>query len=135
MGLFDLDIGIRDIVKTVADFIPNENERNKAQAQLEIKIKDFAHKINLEQIKNNQIEATHRSVFVAGWRPFIGWVCGVGVCWAFVLQPMASWLAVVLFTYHGSLPASDIANLILLLGGMLGMGGLRTYEKKQGLTK
>jgi len=78
MGLFNFDIGIKDIVKTVADFIPNENERARAEQALNLKLKNFEHEINLEQIKNNQLEAQHKSIYVAGWRPFIGWVCGVG---------------------------------------------------------
>ena len=133
--MINLDIGLKDIINKVASYIPNSNERHEMQHELENKITDYAQQIAIEQIKNNQIEATHKSVFVAGWRPFIGWVCGIGVAWAFVFQPFMSWFAVVLFQYTGSLPEPDILNLIALLGGMLGMGTLRTYEKKHGVNK
>jgi xanthine/uracil permease len=72
---------------------------------------------------------------VAGWRPFIGWVCGVALAWHFVLSPviifLAAWFNVVLPT----LPTFDMGSLMTVLMGMLGLGGLRTFEKSKGLTK
>jgi len=133
MGLFDLDIDIKDIVKTVADFIPNENERHKAQAQLEIKLKKFQHEIQVQQIETNKIEAAHPSLFKGGYRAFAGWVCGVGLAYGTILQPFLDWIAVVCFGYSGALPEVDLFVLMNLLVGMLGLGRYRHKEKFAGV--
>lgn len=85
-----------------------------------------------DQIEVNKQEAASQSAFVAGWRPFIGWVCGGAFAWTFVLQPfMAFFLAV--FGKHLTLPSLDLSNLMPVLLGMLGLGAMRTYEKVQGV--
>lgn len=72
----------------------------------------------------NEKEAQHTSVFVAGWRPFIGWVCGVGVAMEWVVRPAISWI------FGADLTSlTNLGQLIALLGAMLGVAGLRTYEK------
>ena len=77
------------------------------------------------QTKINEIEAGHRTVFVAGWRPFIGWVCGVALAYNFVIRDL----------FIGELnpetvpPALQMEHLMTVLLGMLGLGGLRTFEK------
>ena len=74
--------------------------------------------------KTNQAEAMHRSVFVAGWRPFIGWVCGLAFAFHYIALPL-------ILTYRPDLtvPDFDTNSLFTVLMGMLGLGGLRTYEK------
>lgn len=80
------------------------------------------------QMQINQAEAASPSLFVAGWRPFIGWVCGVAFCYHFILQPL---LAFLIANAGGSviLPAFQMQELSTVLMGMLGLGGLRTLEK------
>ena len=94
-----------------------------------------AHEANMGQIEINKAEASHRSVFVAGWRPFVGWTCGVALAWHFVLAP----LTIFVCTYAGvelpELPTFDMSSLLTVLMGMLGLGGLRTFEKAKGLAK
>ena len=84
---------------------------------------------NLAQVELNKVEAQHRSIFVAGWRPFIGWVCGVGLANTFLVNPWLQW-------YTGSpgpeLPEGIMVDLVIAL---LGLGALRTAEKIQGRTK
>lgn len=77
------------------------------------------------QTKINEIEAQHRTVFVAGWRPFIGWVCGVALAYNFVIRDLFIW-AIKPETVP---PALQMEHLMTVLLGMLGLGGLRTYEK------
>lgn len=77
------------------------------------------------QTKINEIEAQHRTVFVAGWRPFIGWVCGVALAYNFVVRDLFIW-AIKPETVP---PALQMEHLMTVLLGMLGLGGLRTYEK------
>jgi hypothetical protein len=78
------------------------------------------------QTKINEIEANHRTVFVAGWRPFIGWVCGVAFAFHYIVMPL-------LLAYTDIKPVEfDTNSLFTVLMGMLGLGGLRTYEKLKG---
>lgn len=82
----------------------------------------------------NKEEAKHANIFVSGWRPFVGWVCGFGFAYHFVLQPFLAFL----FAATGKpvdLPVFDMDQLSTLLMGMLGFGGLRTYEKVRKVVK
>ncbi len=82
------------------------------------------------QTKINEIEAQHRNLFVAGWRPFIGWVCGMAFSYHFVFFP-------IIRTIYPDIefPILDTEPLFTVLLGMLGLGGLRTYEKLKDKTK
>jgi hypothetical protein len=74
-------------------------------------------------------------VFKGGWRPFIGWVCGAAFAYHFVLQPLIVFGVTVAGVKIPELPTFDMGSLLTVMMGMLGLGGLRSYEKKQGLTK
>lgn len=83
------------------------------------------------QLAVNQQEAASSSIFVAGWRPFIGWVCGSAFAWMFLVQPF---LVFGITAFHGTLdlkqlPVLDTASIMQILMGILGLGALRTYEK------
>ena len=77
------------------------------------------------QAEINKIEAQHRTIFVAGWRPFIGWVCGFALAYNFVLRDLLVWY----FGETTAPPALQMEHLITVLIGMLGLGGMRTFEK------
>jgi len=77
------------------------------------------------QSEINKVEAQHRTIFVAGWRPFIGWVCGFALAYNFVLRDMLIWY----FGQEGVPPALQMEHLMTVLVGMLGLGGMRTFEK------
>ena len=91
--------------------------------------------INKAQLEVNKVEAGSTSLFVSGWRPFVGWTCGVALCWHFVLAPVTMFLCAYLGVTIPELPTFDMGSLMTVLMGMLGLGGLRTYEKQKGLTK
>jgi len=79
------------------------------------------------QLEINKVEAANPNLFVSGWRPFVGWVCGVGLVYTFFGQPLLSWYSSI---YHFAIPpVLDVGTLLTLLGGMLGLGGMRTVEK------
>ena len=88
--------------------------------------------LKLIEIQNevNKIEAQHRSIFVAGWRPFIGWVCGLALLYNFVIRDLVAWIMPEIMP-----PALQMEHLITILMGMLGLGGLRTYEKLKDKSK
>jgi Holin of 3TMs, for gene-transfer release len=76
----------------------------------------------------NKAEASSTSIFVAGWRPAVGWVCAIGLLTQFIIAPLATW-ASGLMGKVVTFPSLDMGTLLTLLLGMLGLGGMRTYEK------
>jgi hypothetical protein len=121
-GLLDKFIQDKDLKASLAHDIATMAEKHSAENAL-------------AQLEVNKTEAQHRSIFVAGWRPFLGWGLAVAMIWHFVLAP----IAIFIFAYSGmeapTLPAFDMDSLMTVLLGMLGLGGLRTFEKSKGLAK
>lgn len=115
--------------------IPDNVSKEVAKKELEKALVDNANSINLETIKTNQIEAAHKNVWVSGWRPAIGWSCSLGVGWLFIGHPLASWGAMLAGYEDVSMPAVPTDILLELTFAMLGMAGLRTFEKLKGITK
>jgi len=130
---------LKDFIEPVADllgkFVPDQTEKLKLAHEIATLTEKQAHSIAMAQIEVNKVEAASNSIFKGGWRPFIGWVCGTAFAYHFVLQP----LLVFILTYAGhpvpELPEFDMASLMTVLGGLLGLGGLRTFEKYKGITK
>ena len=85
------------------------------------------------QLEINKQEASHKSIFVAGWRPAVGWICAAGLGWNFVLQPLISWIAFISGVEMAQAPSLDISELLTLLFGMLGLGAYRMREKEKGV--
>ena len=96
---------------------------------------DNAIKVDLAQIEVNKEEAKSSDLFVAGWRPFVGWICGFGLAYASILEPAARFTAKVMFDYVGFFPEIDTTITMQVLFGMLGMAGMRTWEKGKGVAK
>lgn len=123
------------LANVVDKTIPDKAQKSVAMLELEKALVDNADKINLETIKTNQIEAGHKSVWVAGWRPAIGWSCSLGIAWLFIGHPIATWVAQILGYTGMVMPTIDTEILLELTLAMLGMAGLRTFEKIKGVTK
>ena len=87
---------------------------------------------NKLQTTINELDSKNTSIFVSGWRPFVGWVCGVGVGFNFVIRPMINYLLMVFSPITPIMESLSMAELIPILTGMLGFGALRTYEKIKG---
>src|SRR5210317_1368642 len=109
-------------------FIEDKDQKNQLAHELATMADRHAQELAKGQLEINKAEASHRSIFVAGWRPFVGWTCGVALCWHFVLQPF---LVFLLYSsgYQMDLPVFDMTTLTTILMGLLGLGGLRSYEK------
>ena len=130
---------LQDLISPVSEllgkFIPDATERQKLAHEIATMAQKNAHENAMAQIEVNKTEAASNSIFKGGWRPFIGWVCGTAFAYHFVLQP----LLIFVMTYLGhpvpALPEFDMASLMTVLGGLLGLGGLRTFEKYKGVTK
>lgn len=120
---------IFDIAGKIFDrVIPDKAAAEKAKLDLLQQAQTQEFSLALEQIKVNLAEAQHPSIFVAGWRPWIGWVCGFGLFWNFVGYPLAGWVAKIWFPDFEP-PALLSDNLLELTLAMLGMAGLRSWEK------
>jgi len=85
------------------------------------------------QLEINKVEAASPNIFVAGWRPFIGWVCGTACAWNWVGLSIAKFIALVFFDKMIALSPADISEMMPVLLGLLGLGGLRTFEKLKGV--
>lgn len=84
------------------------------------------------QLEINKTEAQHKSIFVAGWRPFVGWICGLSLAYAAMIEPLARFICAA-YGVADELPHVDSMLTMQVLFGMLGLGAYRTYEKKQGV--
>lgn len=130
-----INLIIPSVLTLLEKVIPDQNERQKLAHEIATLAQKQAHENAMAQIDVNKTEAASSSIFKGGWRPFIGWVCGVSFAYHFVLQPVL----VFTLTYLGhpvpELPEFDMASLMTVLGGLLGLGGLRTFEKYKGITK
>jgi len=116
-------------------FIEDKDQKAKLAHEIATMSEKHAQELAVGQLEVNKAEASHRSVFVSGWRPFVGWTCGVALAWHFVLQPLVIFTTAYFGVTLPALPAFDMDSLMTVLLGMLGLGGLRTYEKQKGLTK
>jgi len=87
------------------------------------------------QLEINKAEAQHRSIFVAGWRPFLGWILASAMGWHFIFAPVTIFVCAYLGVEIPELPVFDMDSLMTVLLGMLGLGGLRTVEKLKKVTK
>ena len=126
---------ILPLIGTVLDrVIPDKNGAEKAKQEIEKTLVENANQLNLAQAEINKVEAEHRSVFVAGWRPMIGWSCAIGIFWLFVGHPIVVYFDA-LDGVVSPIPTIDHDILLELTFAMLGMAGLRSWEKLKGLTK
>ena len=82
--------------------------------------------LNTGQLEINKIEAQSANWFVSGWRPYVGWICGTGLAYQFLIYPILS-------AFVPKIQQLDMGTLLTLLLGLLGLGGLRTYEKLEGV--
>jgi len=116
-------------------FIPDADERNRLAHEIATMSERHAHELAKGQIEINKVSAAHKSMFVAGWRPFVGWTCGVALAWHFVGQPLAVFGIAISGAETPSLPVFEMESLLTVLLGMLGLGGLRTFEKTKNVAR
>lgn len=137
MGILSSILGdaIKPITDIVSEVVVDKDKRDQINLQLQQladKADERYHDEMMGQIDVNKTEAANASVFVAGWRPFIGWVGGVGLGYSFVLAPFIEFVARYR-GYIGALPVPDSSQLMTLVLSMLGVGAMRTYEKVKGV--
>lgn len=121
---------INSIGNVADDLITTKEEKLKAELEYYQIDADLAK----GQLEINKVEAQHKSIFVAGWRPFIGWVCGLAFAYAFIIYPVLKFIVIVNdVAIDAELPEVSISEMMPVLLGMLGLGFARTYEKQKGV--
>ena len=126
--MFGVDDAIAAGLKVLDKFIPDPAAKAQAEAALRSSLQQW----DAQQNKINEVEAQSSSLFVAGWRPCVGWVCCAALSWTYILQPIAAF-ALAQFGYLTALPRLDMGEMMPILLGMLGLGGLRSWEKVKGV--
>lgn len=119
----------------IGKFVEDKDQKNKLAHEIATMAEKHALEMAKGQMAINAEEAKHRNIFVAGWRPFIGWTCGVALFAHFILFPSADVITAYLGYDPVSYPAFDMDSLMTILLGMLGLGGMRSFEKYKGITK
>ena len=121
--------------KLIGKFIEDKDTKNKLAHDIATMAEKHAQELAKSQIEVNKMEAQSGHWFVASWRPFVGWTCGVALAWHFVLAPFIMFFSAYFGVELPKLPTFDMESLLTVLMGMLGLGGLRTFEKFKGITK
>ena len=126
--------------KVIDKIFPDPSQRDEAKFKLaqleeagELRELEFTKEMNRGQTDINKIDAGSDRFFQYGWRPYIGWICGCGLGYQFLFQPIFTWIG----SFHGVPPAPhlELGDLITLLAGMLGLSGLRTFEKTKKVSR
>lgn len=124
---------VSGLFKLIDELFTSDEEREAAK----LRVLELEKAGELAQIGVNTQEAQHSSLFVAGWRPFIGWVCGLAFSWTFLIYPILQF-AVLAFGVPldlSLLPIMDLSEMMPVLLGMLGLGAMRSYERKNGVER
>ena len=126
--MFGVDDAIAAGLKVLDKFIPDPAAKAQAEAALRSSLQQW----DAQQTAVNAVEAQNPSLFVSGWRPAVGWVCCAALAWTFIFQPILAFG----FAQAGqiiALPALETGDLMPILLGMLGLGGMRSWEKVKGV--
>ena len=119
----------------IGKFVEDKDQKNKLAHEIATMAERHAQELAKGQLTINAEEAKSRNVFVAGWRPFIGWTCGIALLAHFLIFPSADVVTAYMGIEPVAYPAFDMDSLMTILLGMLGLGGMRSFEKSKGLTK
>jgi hypothetical protein len=123
--------------KVIDKIFPNKDDAEKAKLELfkmqqagELAELNASLQTSLAQVNTNTEEAKNASVFVSGWRPFVGWICGFSLCYNYIFMPFYTYNAKWISVSAPIMPAPDNGELTTILLGMLGLGVMRSYDKK-----
>ena len=116
------------IASLISEVVTDKDKRDELAFKVSTLVATQAHENAIAQLKVNEREAAHNSMFVAGWRPFIGWTCGTAMAFNYLIVPIAD-------GFGFQMTVLDIITMFPVLMGMLGFAGLRSYEKVKGVSR
>jgi hypothetical protein len=125
---------VQPVTGLLDKFIEDKDQKNQLAHEISTMAERHAQELAKGQLEINKAEAQSRNVFIAGWRPFIGWTCGVAMAYNYVIHPILMF-TLAQFNYLVAIPALDLSEMMPVLMGMLGLGGLRSFEKYKGIYK
>ena len=126
---------IGPVIKPLDKFILDADEKARLAHEIATMSERHAQELAKGQLEINKTEAAHKSLFVAGWRPFVGWTCGVALAWHFVGQPLVVFGITVAGVETPELPVFEMESLLTVLLGMLGPVDYRTFEKTKQIAR
>ena len=129
-----IDQLIGPITGLLDKFIEDKDQKARLAHDVATMAQKHAQELAKAQLDVNKVEAAHKSMFVAGWRPAVGWVCCVGLASNYLFIPMANFV-LVLSNSSVTVPALDLSGMMPVLMGMLGLGAMRSYEKVNGVSR
>ena len=118
----------------VSEFIEDKDKANQLAHDIATLAEKQHHEQVMGQLEVNKAEAAHKSLFVAGWRPAVGWVCALGMASHFLIVPFANF-AMAMAGMPDQLPLIELDTMMPVLMGMLGLGAMRSYEKTKGVSR
>jgi hypothetical protein len=127
---FGIDDAVAAALQVLNKFVPDPD----AKAKFESELRNSLQLWDKGQTDVNAVEAANPNMFVSGWRPFIGWVCGLALAYQYVAAPLIMWFATSVGVNIAAFPKLD-DTLWQLVFAMLGMGGMRTFEKLKGIAR
>jgi len=123
---------VKTVIKPVLKIIPDKDLQVKLEHDLTASLIDLESDLARGQIDINIAEAKHKSIFVAGWRPFIGWVGGIAMLYQFLIYPLLTWIWAFKGIIGAPPPMLDTGALYSVITGMLGIGAMRSFDKMKG---
>ena len=126
---------IEPVTGLLDKFIPDADQKSKLAHEIATMSEKHHQEALLAQLEINKAEAQSGSIFKGGWRPAVGWTCAIAFMYHFILKDLIIFGCAIAGVELPDMPDFDMGTLLTVLGGMLGIGGLRTYEKQKGLTK
>ena len=125
---------IGPVASLLEKFIPDKDLRSRLSHEIATMAEKNAHEQIKAQLDINKTEAQHNSLFVSGWRPAVGWTCCLGMAANFLIIPMTNF-ALALASSNITIPLIDLETMLPVLLGMLGLGGMRSFEKSKGVSR
>jgi roadblock/LC7 domain-containing protein len=129
---FDFATTLTTITQLVSKFVPDRDAQVKLEAELKVKFAEIEASQLAAQSEINKVEAASSSLFVSGWRPFLGWICGACILYSYLLCPILAFL-IAEAGATATLPKLPTEDLFSLTLAMLGLAGYRTYERVRGV--
>ena len=125
---------IEPISSLLDKFVENKDQKNLLAHRIATMAERHAHELAKGQLEVNKVEAAHNNMFVAGWRPAVGWICAIGMAGNFILIPMANFI-LALVESEIVMPLIALSEMMPVLLGMLGLGAMRTVERAKGVQR